>query len=54
MPPQREVDHPIELVCGVAPLANAPYKHSFKENVELETQLNLLLKKQYIRPSKSL
>ena len=53
MPPQRKVDHAIELVPGTTPIAKAPYRHSFKENVELETQLRDLLKKGYIRPSKS-
>ena len=36
MPPQREVDHAIELVRGVTPIARAPYRHFFEENVELE------------------
>ena len=30
MPPQREVDHTIELVLGVTLIAKAPYKHFFK------------------------
>ena len=51
MPPQR--DHAIELVFGVAPIAKAPYRNYFKENIELEIQLKDLLKKGYIRPSKS-
>ena len=38
MPPQKEVDHAIELIHGVAPIATALYRHSFKENVELKTQ----------------
>ena len=38
MPPQREVDHAIELAPGVAPIAKTPYKHYFKKNVELETK----------------
>lgn len=57
MAPQREVDHTIELVHGVTLIAKAPYIHSFKKNVLLETQLQDLLKKKgggYIRPNKSL
>jgi hypothetical protein len=53
LPFQREVDHVIELVYDTTPIAKAPYRHSFKENVELETQLRDLLKNGYIRPSKS-
>lgn len=45
MAPQREVDHTIELVHGVTLIAKAPYIHSFKKNVLLETQLQDLLKK---------
>lgn len=37
--PQREVDYTIELVHGVAPIAKAPYIHSFKENINFQTQL---------------
>lgn len=53
MPPQREVDYAIEFVHRVASIAKAPYRHSLKKNVELKTQLKELLKKRYIRPSKS-
>ena len=37
MPPQREMYHAIKLVLGVAPIAKAPYRYSFKENIGLET-----------------
>ena len=50
---QREVDHAIELVLNVAAIAKAIYRHFYKENIELETQLQDLLKKGYIKPSKS-
>ena len=52
MPPQREADHAIILVLGVTQIAKAPYRHLFKVNVELETQIKYLLKKGYIRPCK--
>ena len=48
------MDHAIELVYGVAPITKAPYRLSFKENVELKTQIKNLSNKEYIRPSKSL
>ena len=53
LPPAREVDHAIDLVADAAPIAKAPYRHSLAQNVELENQLNDLLQKGYIRPSKS-
>ena len=52
MPPQRGVDHVIELEHEVTPIAKVPYKHSFKENIELGPKLKDLLKKGYIRPNK--
>ena len=54
MPSQRQMDHAIELVYGVALIAKVSYRHFFKENIELETQLRDLSKKGYIRRSKSL
>ena len=53
LPPMREVDHAIELVADAAPVAKPPYRHSLAQSVELENQLNDLLNKGYIRPSKS-
>ena len=53
LPPPREVDHAIDLVADAAPIAKAPYRHSLAQNIELENQLNDLLNKGYIRPSKS-
>jgi len=41
------------MVPGATPIAKAPFRHSVKDNVESETQLRDLLKKGYIRPSKS-
>ena len=53
LPPMREVDHAIELVADVALIAKSPYRHSLAQSVELENQINDLLNKGYIRPSKS-
>ena len=41
-------------MADAPPVAKAPYHHSFTQNVELHNQLNDLLKKDYIRLSKSL
>ena len=50
--PVREVDHFFELVADAALVAKPPYRHFLAQNVELENQLNDLLNKGYIRPSK--
>lgn len=54
MPLKKEVDHAIELVHGVVLTTKAPCRHYFKENIELETQLKVMLNKVCIRTSKSL
>jgi hypothetical protein len=54
LPPKGEVDHAIDLVADAAFIARAPYCHSLAQQSELENQLNDLLSKGYIRPSKSL
>ena len=51
--PMRKVDHAIELVADATPIARPLYHHSLAQNVELENQLNDLLSKEYIKPSKS-
>ena len=52
-PPERDVDHTIELKPG-APLPNRPmYRMSQPELVELRKQLDDLLAKGYIQPSSS-
>lgn len=51
--PTREIDHTKDLITNAAPVAKAPYWHSLAQNIELENQLNDLLNKGYIRPSKS-
>jgi hypothetical protein len=53
LPPRRRVDHAIEVVPGVAPLAKAPYRMNHEELKELKVQLEKLLAKGYIKPSKS-
>ncbi len=53
LPPRRRVDHAIEMMSGVAPPAKAPYRMSHEELKELKVQLEKLLAKGYIKPSKS-
>jgi hypothetical protein len=53
LPPRRRVDHAIEVMSGVAPPAKAPYRMSHEELKELKVQLEELLAKRYIKPSKS-
>jgi hypothetical protein len=53
LPPRRRVDHAIEVMPGVEPLAKAPYRMSHEELKELKVQLEEFLTKGYIKPSKS-
>ena len=53
MPPEREIDHVIELVPGATPTAKSPYKMSVPEAIELKEQLRQLLDQGFIRPSVS-
>ncbi len=53
LPPRRRVDHAIEVMPGMAPPAKAPYRMSHEELKELKVQLEELLAKGYIKPSKS-
>jgi hypothetical protein len=53
LPPRRQVDHAIEVMPGVAPPAKAPYRMSHEEFKEPKVQLEELLTKGYIKPSKS-
>ncbi len=53
LPPKRRVDHVLEVVSGVAPPAKAPYRMIHEELKELKVQLEELLAKGYIKPSKS-
>ena len=51
--PKREVDHKIEVIPRSEPPSKAPYQLNQKELLELKKQLNDLLSRGYIRPSKS-
>lgn len=51
--PIREVDHKIELVPGTVPPSRPPYRLNQMELIGLKLQLDELLAKGYIRPSKS-
>ena len=53
LPPQRDVDHHIELVPGSTPPSKAVYRMSASELDELKKQLEGLIEKGFIRPSKS-
>ena len=53
MPPQREINFTIDLVPGTGPISKAPYRMAPKEIEELKSQLEELLKNDYIRPSVS-
>ena len=51
VPPEREVDLSIEVVQGTTPISRAPYRMALTELKELNTQLQELLDKGFIRPS---
>ncbi|KAL5572587.1 hypothetical protein UlMin_022184 [Ulmus minor] len=53
MPPDREVTFEIEVLPGIAPISKAPYRMAPAELKELQTQLQELLEKGFIRPSHS-
>ena len=53
LPPQRQLDHRIELVPGAEPPHRAPYRMSPQGLDELKTQLRELTDKGYIQPSVS-
>lgn len=53
LPPQREVDHRIELFPGTNPPSRPTFRLSATELVELKKQLEELTKSGFIRPSKS-
>ncbi|KAL5546618.1 hypothetical protein UlMin_006305 [Ulmus minor] len=54
IPPDREITFEIELLPGTAPISKAPYRMAPAELKELQTQLQELLDKGFIRPSHSL
>jgi hypothetical protein len=53
LPPDREVEFGIELILGIAPISRRPYRMPPDELAELKKLLEELLKKGFIRPSKS-
>jgi len=53
LPLRRQVDHAIEVMSRMVPPAKAPYRMSHEELKELKVQLEELLAKGYIKPSKS-
>ncbi|XP_074575271.1 uncharacterized protein LOC141831764 [Curcuma longa] len=53
LPPPRQVEFAIELLCGTASISKAPYRMALKELKELKVQLQKLLDKDFIRPSVS-
>jgi hypothetical protein len=53
LPPEREVDHQIDLKPGTAPTSRAPYRLGLDELEELKKQLQDLVDKGFIRPSTS-
>jgi hypothetical protein len=42
MPPDREIEFTIDLILGIAPIAQEPYNMGLKELVELKEQLDEL------------
>lgn len=53
LPPERSVDHHIELQKDSKPICLPPYRMSPRELDTLRTQLNSMLEKGFIKPSKS-
>jgi hypothetical protein len=53
LPPEREVEVSIDIIPGLAPIAQSPYRMAPAELAELKIQLQELLEKGFIRPSSS-
>jgi hypothetical protein len=53
MPPDRDIEFVIELIPGIAPIAQRPYRMNPQELEELKKQLADMLSKGLIRPSAS-
>ncbi|WMV45767.1 hypothetical protein MTR67_039152, partial [Solanum verrucosum] len=51
LPPEREVEFPIELIPGSTPISITPYRMAPAELRELKSQLQELLEKGFIRPN---
>jgi hypothetical protein len=53
IPPERDAAFEIKMIPGTQPIHKAPYRMAPKEQVELKRQLDDLLAKGFIRPSRS-
>jgi hypothetical protein len=53
LPPKRDIDHEIKIVENAIPPSQQPFRMSQPELAELKRQLEVLLEKGFIRPSKS-
>ncbi|KAJ3707632.1 hypothetical protein LUZ61_011337 [Rhynchospora tenuis] len=53
LPPEREIEFPIDLLPGTTPISKAPYRMAPAELKELKVQLEDLLDKGFIQPSSS-
>ena len=53
LPPERPVDHGIDVIPGTKPISKPPYRLSHSEAAEVERQLADYLSKGFIRPSSS-
>ena len=53
LPPERFVNHDIDLVPGASPPSKPPYRLPKPELDELQRQITLLLDKGFLQPSKS-
>ena len=53
LPPLRGIEYAIDLIPRTLSIAKAPYRLNFQELQELKHQLEDLLEKGFIRPSKS-
>jgi hypothetical protein len=53
LPPRRFIEHKIDLVEGAVPPSRRPYRLSPAEMQEVRRQLDDLLRKGFIRPSRS-
>ena len=53
LPPEREVEFVIETVPGAEPISRTPYRMAPAELRELQTQLQELIEKGFVRPSSS-
>ena len=51
LPPEREIDFPIDLVPGTAPISLPPYRMAPTELKELKAQLQELVDSGFIRPN---